>query len=201
MSADFLLELGTEELPPKNLRRLMDALRDNVVAGLQQHELSFGDVHAYASPRRLAVLVEQLAAQTPQKELTVWGPPAKIAFDENGEPTKAALAFAQKNGIPASDLRTENDGKADKLVVRQTVGGQSCTELLGDIVNDAATRAVQLARGIRGGRGVSQAPDETPLALRPPPDPSASTRHRTPAARLAAVWRVDRRSGPSSLGR
>lgn len=150
MSADFLLELGTEELPPKNLRRLMDALRDNVVAGLQQHELSFGDVHAYASPRRLAVLVEQLAAQTPQKELTVWGPPAKIAFDENGEPTKAALAFAQKNGIPASDLRTENDGKADKLVVRQTVGGQSCTELLGDIVNDALGK-LPIAKRMRWG--------------------------------------------------
>src|SRR5690554_2244330 len=117
MSADLLLELGTEELPPKNLHRLMDALRDNVVARLQQHELSFGEVHAYASPRRLAVLVEQLAANTPHKELTVWGRPAKIAFDESGAPTEAALAFAQKNNADASELRTENDGKAYKLVV------------------------------------------------------------------------------------
>ncbi|MDQ2076812.1 glycine--tRNA ligase subunit beta [Marinimicrobium sp. ABcell2] len=140
MSADFLLELGTEELPPKTLRNLMEALRDNVAAGLKHHDLSFGEVQAYATPRRLAVLVEQLAGETPQKDLVVWGPPAKIAFDDSGAPTKAAEAFAQKNGVAVSELQTENDGKADKLLVRQRVGGQPCTELLGDIVNDALAK-------------------------------------------------------------
>ncbi|MFC3114837.1 glycine--tRNA ligase subunit beta [Cellvibrio fontiphilus] len=139
MSADFLVELGTEELPPKNLKNLMNAFVESIQADLTALELSFSSVKAYAAPRRLAVLVENLASETPSKELVVWGPPAAIAF-KDGEPTKAALAFAEKNGIAASELKAESDGKAEKLVARISQQGQKTTALLEKIVSDALAK-------------------------------------------------------------
>ena len=139
MSADFLVELGTEELPPKNLKNLMNAFVESIQADLTALELSFSSVKAYAAPRRLAVLVENLASETPSKELVVWGPPAAIAF-KDGEPTKAALAFAEKNGIAPSELKAESDGKAEKLVARISQQGQKTTALLEKIVSDALAK-------------------------------------------------------------
>lgn len=140
MSADFLVELGTEELPPKNLKNLMNAFVESIQADLTAQELSFTSIKAYAAPRRLAVLVENLASETPSKELVVWGPPAAIAFDKEGRPTKAALAFAEKNGIAPSELKAESDGKAEKLVARISQQGQKTTALLEKIVSDALAK-------------------------------------------------------------
>ncbi len=140
MSADFLVELGTEELPPKNLKNLMNAFVESIQADLTALELSFDSVKAYAAPRRLAVLVENLASETPSKELVVWGPPAAIAFDKEGHPTKAALAFAEKNGIAASELKAESDGKAEKLVARISQQGQKTAGLLEKVVSDALAK-------------------------------------------------------------
>ncbi len=150
MSADFLFELGTEELPPKALKTLMNALREGIAGGLDAQDLGYDVIHAYASPRRLAVLVKDLAEQTPVKEVVTYGPPAKIAFDQNGNPTKAAEAFANKNGLSVTELATENDGKVDKLVARSKAGGQSVVELLGDIINDALAK-LPIAKRMRWG--------------------------------------------------
>lgn len=139
MSADFLVELGTEELPPKNLKNLMNAFVDSIQTDLTALELSFGAVKAYAAPRRLAVLVEGLASETPAKQLVVWGPPAAIAF-KDGEPTKAALAFAEKNGITAAELKTESDGKAEKLVARISQEGKKTVAQLEKVVSDALAK-------------------------------------------------------------
>jgi len=140
MSADFLVELGTEELPPKALKNLMASFADTIEANLKAAELSFTAIKPFAAPRRLAVLVENLASETPSKELVVWGPPAAIAFDKEGQPTKAALAFAEKNGIAASELKAENDGKAEKLVARITAEGKKTVELLEAVVADALAK-------------------------------------------------------------
>lgn len=137
---DFLLELGTEELPPKALKTLIAALHENIEASLKAEDLSFSAVKSFAAPRRMAVLVENLASETPSKELVVWGPPAAIAFDAEGKPTKAAIAFAEKNGIAASELKAESDGKAEKLVARISQQGKKTFELLEAIVNDAFTK-------------------------------------------------------------
>ncbi len=139
MSADFLVELGTEELPPKNLKNLMNAFVDSIQADLTALELSFSAVKAYAAPRRLAVLVEGLASETPAKQLVVWGPPAAIAF-KDGEPTKAALAFAEKNGIAAAELKAESDGKVEKLVARISQEGKKTVEQLEKVVSDALAK-------------------------------------------------------------
>lgn len=137
---DFLVELGTEELPPKALKNLMTSFAETIEANLKAAELSFTAIKPFAAPRRLAVLVENLASETPAKELVVWGPPAAIAFDKEGQPTKAALAFAEKNGIAASELKAENDGKAEKLVARITAEGKKTVELLEALVTDALAK-------------------------------------------------------------
>jgi len=140
MSEDFLVELGTEELPPKALSTLLRAFRSGIQSGLEKEGLSFSAIEEYASPRRLAVLVKQLDSVSPAKEIVAWGPPAKIAFDAEGNPSKAALAFASKNGLDASALIVENDGKADKLVHRSTSGGLDTSTLLGAIVSESLAK-------------------------------------------------------------
>ncbi len=135
MAKDFLVELGTEELPPKALRNLMQAFTNGIETGLKGESLNFDSIKGYATPRRLTVIVRGLDEQTPLQEAVVWGPPAKIAFDTEGKPSKAAAAFALKNGISVDELKTENDGKADKLVFRSTVGGEATSALLPGIVS------------------------------------------------------------------
>ena len=130
MSADFLVELGTEELPPKALKTLIAALRDNIESWLQAESLAFDNIKTYATPRRMAVLVENLASEAPSKDLVIWGPPSAIAFDVEGKPTKAAVAFAEKNNIHVSALKVENDGKVDKLVARISSQGKKTIHLL-----------------------------------------------------------------------
>ena len=150
MSADFLLELGTEELPPKALKTLIAALEENIAAGLQAQELTYSAIKSFAAPRRLAIIVEQLIEATPQKELVVWGPPKTVAFDGAGKPTKAAIAFAEKNNIAVDALTTESDGKVEKLVARVTTEGKETCSLLGDIVETAFAK-LPIAKRMRWG--------------------------------------------------
>lgn len=152
MSADFLVELGTEELPPKSLLSLSEAFEQGIANQLQTAGLGFAATRAFASPRRLAVLVEGLATQAPQQEKVVWGPPAKIAFDAGGNPTKAALAFAGKNAIDPATLKNcvENDGKQDKLCHRAVVPGVKAADKLGEIVTEALA-GLPVAKRMRWG--------------------------------------------------
>ncbi|MDO3381692.1 glycine--tRNA ligase subunit beta [Gilvimarinus algae] len=140
MSADFLFELGTEELPPVALKSLIAAFETGVAEGLEKAGLSHQGIRSYAAPRRLALLIDQLAEATAVQEVTVWGPPAQIAFDKEGKPTKAAEAFASKNGLSVEQLTTENDGKADKLVARQKAGGEQAVALLPAIIDEALAK-------------------------------------------------------------
>ncbi len=150
MSKDFLVEIGTEELPPKALKSLAEALTKGVDDGLTKAELAFNGIHSYATPRRLAVLVKDLAEQTPQKELLIWGPPAKVAFDSDGAPTRAAQAFARKNAVAIGDLTVASDGKVEKLVHRSNSGGEAATALLGTIVAGALA-ALPIPKRMRWG--------------------------------------------------
>jgi glycyl-tRNA synthetase beta chain len=134
MSQDFLVELGVEELPPKSLLALSNAFAKGIELGLKDNDLSYDSIKPYATPRRLAVIVNGLAETTAIKDIVNWGPPTKIAFDAEGTPTKAALAFANKNAIEPADLTFENDGKADKLVFRTQAGGDLAVSFLEYIV-------------------------------------------------------------------
>src|SRR5690606_34231514 len=124
-------------LPPKALKSLMQAFAKGVESQLATEGLGFDHIQPYAAPRRLALLVHKLDAHTPVKEVIQWGPPVSIAFDAEGKPGKAALAFAQKNGIDPGDLKTASDGKQEKLVHTSQEGGTAATDLLPAMVSKA----------------------------------------------------------------
>lgn len=131
MSAlDFLVELGTEELPPKALAKLAEAFCAGIEKGLKDAGLGFAKAQAYAAPRRLAVLVEQLATQQPDRSINLDGPPMQAAFGAHGEPTQAALGFARKCGVDLAEI----DRSGPKLKFSRTIEGQPATQLLPGIV-------------------------------------------------------------------
>ncbi len=131
MSAlDFLVELGTEELPPKALAKLAEAFCAGIEKGLKDAGLNFAKAQAYAAPRRLAVLVEQLATQQPDRSINLDGPPLQAAFDAEGEPTQAALGFARKCGVDLAEI----DRSGPKLKFSRPIEGQPAAQLLPGIV-------------------------------------------------------------------
>ncbi|WAC46137.1 glycine--tRNA ligase subunit beta [Pseudomonas sp. SL4(2022)] len=127
---DFLVELGTEELPPKALKTLGEAFLAGIEKGLKAAGLGYSNVHYYAAPRRLAVLVEQLATQQPDRTVNLDGPPVQAAFDKDGNPTQAALGFAKKCGVELSQI----DQSGPKLKFSQSIPGQAAAGLLPGIV-------------------------------------------------------------------
>ena len=139
MKADLLFELGTEELPPKALMSLSNALFKGIQKGLGENKLNFNEVQSFAAPRRLAVIIKDLDVRTPDTEIVAWGPPVKVAFDAEGNATKAAQAFANKNGLHLKELpsKVESDGKQDKLCVRRVEAGRDTSSLLGMIINQS----------------------------------------------------------------
>ena len=153
MSADFLVEIGTEELPPKVLRQLCDSFSEGITSRLSAEQLQFGEVTIYGAPRRLAVLIKDLETQTPDQDVVNWGPPAKVAFDSDGNPTRAAEAFAKKNSVELSALSglVKNDGQQDKLCVRKTAVGSPTETLLGDIINQSLA-ALPIPKPMRWGK-------------------------------------------------
>lgn len=143
---DFLVELGTEELPPKSLKGLRDAFVAGIRDGLAKAGLTHGAVHAYAAPRRLAVRVEGLIEQQPDRTLNIDGPPVKAAFDAQGNPTPAALGFAKKNGVEMSAV----DRSGEKLKIVRQIKGEAATGVLPGIVQ-ASLDALPIAKRMRWG--------------------------------------------------
>lgn len=138
-SHQFLVELGTEELPPTALKTLSLAFSDAFAEGLKSHNLEIASIEAFATPRRLALRVNGLPSATPTQELIVWGPPVAVAF-KDGAPTKAAEAFAKKNSLEVSELQTASDGKAEKLMCQATTGGEQTHTLLPGLVSEALAK-------------------------------------------------------------
>ncbi|MBF8744542.1 glycine--tRNA ligase subunit beta [Pseudomonas putida] len=133
MSAqDFLVELGTEELPPKALASLGDAFLAGIEKGLQAAGLNYTGKQVYAAPRRLAVLIRQLDVQQPDRSINIDGPPMQAAF-KDGEPTQAALGFAKKCGVELSEI----DQSGAKLRFSQHIPGKATVSLLPTIVEDS----------------------------------------------------------------
>ena len=144
---DFLVELGTEELPPTQLKKLSDAFTQGIEAGLKEAGLSDGiELVSYAAPRRLAVKVTNLAEKQQDRDEVIFGPPANIAFDADGNPTKAALGFAKKSGASVEDLSEENG----KLKISRRIAGQATTELLAGIIQ-ASLEKMPVAKRMRWG--------------------------------------------------
>ncbi len=151
MSArDLLLELGTEELPPKTLQNLSAALTDAMVNGLRGAGIAHRKAQGFATPRRLAVLIRACAEGAPDRRIERRGPPLSSAFDAGGAPTQAAAAFARNCGVAVSDLERLTTDKGAWLVFRGMEHGASTLSVLGNLVNQAIA-ALPIARRMRWG--------------------------------------------------
>lgn len=151
----ILFELGTEELPPKSLKTLRDALLANIQKSFLEHQISFGSIHSYAAPRRLAVQILDVATTTPDKTELKKGPSTKAAFDEQGNLTKAGQGFLQglnAGGLTvcAEDLITISDKKGEYIAYKLHVQGECVDDLLQDIIQKALDD-LPIAKRMRSG--------------------------------------------------
>ena len=137
---NFLVEIGTEELPPKALKTLATSFADNVEAELNQAGLTFDKIEWFAAPRRLAVKVLNLATQQPSKEIEKRGPAVSAAFDAEGKPTKAPEGWARGCGITVEQAERIATDKGEWLVHRAKIEGQPTKNLLNDIVVNALAK-------------------------------------------------------------
>ena len=146
----ILFELGCEELPPKSLKPLRDALQASVTEQLNEAEISFDSIKAFAAPRRLALQIQGISDKQPDRSEQKRGPAIKAAFDAEGNPTRAAMGFAKGLGIEASELITINTDKGNYVGYEQVIHGQATTELLATIFQTALDN-LPIAKRMRSG--------------------------------------------------
>src|SRR5688572_14377782 len=152
---DFLVEIGTEELPPASLFTLAAAFADGVTKGLAAAAIKHGDVKWFATPRRLAVYVAAVADHQPDQQLKRQGPSVANAFGPEGQPTKAALGFAASCGVSIEQLQQVEGPKGKVLQYEGSKKGEATTALLAGIVT-ASLEALPIARRMRWGAGTQE---------------------------------------------
>ena len=152
--APLLIELLTEELPPKALRQLGYAFAESLVGDLRAQGFASPDGRytVYASPRRLAVLVDDVEAKAPDREVLAKGPSIKVGLDANGNPTPALLGFAKKQGTNVDALERTHDGKNEIFTYRKTEHGNSLDSATGALV-EAALKHLPIPKMMRWGDG------------------------------------------------
>ncbi len=134
---DFLVELGTEELPPKALKTLSDAFNQGIARGLEEAGIKFGEVESFAAPRRLAVRIRSLSDAQPDKSVEKRGPAVKAAFDDAGNPTRALTGFATSLGVTPDQLDTLETDKGAWVVYRTVEQGKPTVELMPELVEQS----------------------------------------------------------------
>lgn len=149
---DLLIEIGTEELPPKALRHLSEAFAQGIAGSLAKAGVAHSAVRPYATPRRLAVMIESVAGAQPDSAVEKRGPAVAAAFDEEGNPTKAALGFAGSCGVAVEALETLETDKGAWLIYRTREAGRPTSELLPEIVQRALA-ALPIPKRMRWGAG------------------------------------------------
>jgi len=137
---DLLIELGTEELPPKALKKLSDAFSNGIVDGLKKAGFEIDVVESFAAPRRLAVLIKNVAASQPDRNVERKGPALKAAYDADGNPTKAVMGFARSCGVEVSELQQQETDKGVWLIFKATEKGRALSELIEDIINQSLAK-------------------------------------------------------------
>lgn len=152
---NFLIELGTEELPPKALRTLAEAFAANFEAELKAADLPHQGIKWYAAPRRLALKVTALAENQPDKVVEKRGPAIAAAFDADGNPTKAAQGWARGNGITVDQAERMVTDKGEWLLFKQQVTGQPAQTLLPELAA-AALAKLPIPRPMRWGNKDTQ---------------------------------------------
>ncbi|MFH1965037.1 MAG: glycine--tRNA ligase subunit beta [Acidobacteriota bacterium] len=134
MKNRYLFELGTEEIPASMIASAMEQLKSLLVTGLQENQLSWENIKTWSTPRRLAVLVEGLPEKQETQEEIHTGPPASVAFDNDGKPTRAAEGFARKLGVPVASLEKVYTDKGTYVSVRRLLNGRETPEILSELM-------------------------------------------------------------------
>lgn len=150
-TADLLFELGCEELPAAELTGMARSLHDSITSRLQEQQLSFAESRRFATPRRLAVLIREVALAGSDIEREISGPPLAAARNDQGEWTQAALGFARKQGIDASELVVISASGGDRVGARITQRGAVAKEILPDIIAKAVGE-IPVSKRMRWGR-------------------------------------------------
>ncbi len=147
---NLLIEIGTEELPPKSLKKLATAFKEEVVKSLSEEELKFGDTNWFATPRRLSIIVNDLEITQEDKQQQRRGPAIAAAFDDEDKPTKATEGFARSCGVTVEQLETLETDKGSWLSFNAVVKGKSTSELIPGIIESALGK-LPIAKRMRWG--------------------------------------------------
>ena len=150
-TAQLLVELGTEELPPASLKRLADALAAGVVERIDEAGLSRGELEIFATPRRLAFRIHDLQLRQPDRDIERQGPFVNKAYDEQGQPTKAAEGFARSVGRRLEELETLSTDKGERLVARVKEEGRALEAMLPEFL-EQSLQQLPIAKRMRWGR-------------------------------------------------
>jgi glycyl-tRNA synthetase beta chain len=152
---DFLVEIHTEELPPKSLLKLAEAFCQQIRERLQKAELTFEDIKFFATPRHLAVFVKDLAAAQPDQVIERRGPAKNAAFDAEGNPTPACAGFARSCGITPAELKTIKNAQGEWVGVIQNVPGKSIDEIMPALIEQVVL-ALPIPKRMRWGDNTVQ---------------------------------------------
>lgn len=152
---NLLIEIGTEELPPKSLAKLAIAFQENIQTQFCENDLTFKQVNWYASPRRLAVMIENLSEYQADKNVEKRGPAVSAAFDESGSPTKAAQGWARSNGIEVSQAERLKTDKGEWLLFKAQIKGKAIGELVEELV-EKALKGLPIPKPMRWGSKSTQ---------------------------------------------
>ncbi len=136
MNKELLFEIGTEEIPAGFLSKAMADMEDIISKSLTEKRIAFDGVECMATPRRLVLYIADVGEKQEDQPIEKMGPAKKTAFDENGNPTKAALGFAKSQGLEISELETIVTEKGEYLGARKTISGQLTTVLLPEILTN-----------------------------------------------------------------
>lgn len=154
-SDNLLIEIGTEELPPKSLAKLAIAFKDSIQLGFTDNDLNFDHIRWFASPRRLAVLVEGLGEFQADKNVEKRGPAVSAAFEPDGSPTRAAQGWAKSNGIEVAQAERLKTDKGEWLLYKAQVKGQSINQLVVELV-EKALKGLPIPKPMRWGSKSTQ---------------------------------------------
>lgn len=152
---DLLIEIGTEELPPKALKSLVQAFGERTAHGLAHRGLEFAELYEYATPRRLALKICGLPERQRDQVIERKGPALTAAFDEDGRPTRAAQGFARSSGVEVEDLDRLETKKGAWLVYRSVAPGRATDGMIAEIVSEALAE-LPIPRRMRWGTRTSE---------------------------------------------
>jgi glycyl-tRNA synthetase beta chain len=152
MSKDLLLEIGTEEIPARFIPRALADLRAAVAGRLDEAGLAPAAIRVLGTPRRLALLAEHVPEEQPERVELVLGPARKVAFDDEGKPTRAAAGFARGQGVEVGELVLEATPKGEYVAVRKRAGGIKTVDLLADVLPEVI-RGIPFPKSMRWGDG------------------------------------------------